>query len=768
MRTFSTPLLILLSLLAVATRATPPTLWYAQPASKWEEALPLGNGKLGLMIHGGVAKERLLINESSLWSGWPVPDADRADSFDALQRARALLREKKSAEAATVLLEEFCSLHGYGKPDFGAYQSFFDAWITTSHAPEKATNYRRDLDLSSGVATVCYEIDGVRHLRETFCSHPAGLAVVRLSADQPGRITFTLEASSLHKDVDVTAADGELVLAGRVDNGKGNPPGMRFEGRIRVRAEGGTVAAAGKSLTVKGADSVVLLIAGATDHKLEHPDYRGGEPAAINRATLDSAGKVSFDELLAAHRRDHGALFAATTLRLDGVSREDLPTDRRLAEYKKGRADRGLETLVFDYGRYLLIASSRAGGLPANLQGLWNNTNTPPWMGDYHLNINLQMNYWPAGNAGLSECFEPLARWVQELAKPGAQTARVHYNAGGWVAHHVANLWGVTAPGPRRGIHMLEAESAAFICQNIWDHFAFTQDRAYLENTAWPLLRGASEFWVDALQDVGGGVLAVSPSYSPEHGPLSDGAYYQTMIVRDLFTNTIAAGRALGRDEALLDRLMALRERLQKPRIGAHGQLCEWRDDAIEEEMLKKDPHHRHMSHLYAVYPGFEIVPGRDADLATAARKSMDLRGDEATGWSMGWKINVWARLRDGDRAHRLAGNLIAGKLYPNLWDAHPPFQIDGNFGYTAGVAEMLVQSRIDGDRPIIDLLPALPKAWPAGAATGLGARGGILVDVAWKDGRVGEHTIRRRAGLPAVQALVRVNGRESVVEVAP
>ena len=768
MHTRSPILAFLICLLAVSTRAAPPILWYDQPATKWEEALPLGNGKLGLMMHGGVAKERLLLNESSLWSGWPVPDADRAGSFDALQRARALLREKKSTEAATVLLEQFCSLNGYGKPDFGAYQSFFDAWITTPHAPEKATNYRRDLDLASGVATVRYEIDGVRHLREAFCSHPAGLAVVRLSADKPGRITFTLDASSLHKDLDVTAGESELVLAGRVDNGKGNPPGMRFEGRIRVRAEGGTVAAAGKSLTVKDADSVVLLIAGSTDHKLEHPDYRGGDPAAINRATLDAAGKVSFADLRAEHQRDHGALFAATTLQLDGVSREDLPTDRRLAEYKKGRADRGLEALVFDYGRYLLIASSRVGGLPANLQGLWNNTNSPPWMGDYHLNINLQMNYWPAGNTGLSECFEPLARWVKELAKPGEQTARVHYNAGGWVAHHVANVWGVTAPGPKRGVHMLEAESAAFICQNIWDHYAFTQDRTYLENTAWPLLRGASEFWVDALQDVRGGVLAVSPSYSPEHGPLSDGTYYQTMIVHDLFTNTIAAGRALGRDEAFLAKLVALRERLQKPRAGSHGQLCEWRDDAIEEEMLKKDPHHRHMSHLYAVYPGFQIVPGRDPELTEAARTSMDLRGDEATGWSMGWKINVWARLRDGDRAHRLAGNLIAGKLYPNLWDAHPPFQIDGNFGYTAGVAEMVVQSRMEGKAFRIELLPALPKAWPSGAATGLGARGGFLVDVAWKDGVVTEYKIRRCAGLPAGRALVRANGSESVVEVAP
>ncbi|MFO1489748.1 MAG: glycoside hydrolase family 95 protein [Kiritimatiellia bacterium] len=765
MRTFSPSLLFLIALLASASTRGAPTLWYAQPAGKWEEAVPLGNGKLGIMVYGGVDKERLLMNEGSLWSGWPVPDADREGSFDALQRARALLREKKSGEAAKILLDDFCSLRGYGKADFGAYQSFFDAWITTPHAPGGAKEYRRDLDLSSGVATVRYEIDGVRHLREVFCSHPAGVAVVRLSASKPGQVSFTLDATSLHKDVTVTAGEGELVLAGRVDNGKGNPQGMQFEGRIRVRAEGGTVAAAGKSLAVTGADSVVLLIAGATDHKLEHPAYRGGDPAAINRATLDAAAGASFDDLLAAHRRDHGALFNATTLRLDGVSRDDLPTNLRLAEYKKGRADRGLEALVFDYGRYLLIASSRAGGLPANLQGLWNNTNSPPWMGDYHLNINLQMNYWPAGNTGLSECFEPLARWVRELAKPGAQTARVHYNAGGWVAHHVANVWGVTAPGPKRGIHMLEAESAAFICQNIWDHYAFTQDRAYLENTAWPLLRGASEFWVDALQEAGGGVLAVNPSFSPEHGPLSDGTYYQTMIVHDLFTNTIAAGRVLGRDEGFLAKLDELRGRLQKPRIGSRGQLCEWRDDAIEEEMLRKDPHHRHMSHMYAVYPGFGIVPGRDPELAAAARKSMELRGDEATGWSMGWKVNVWARLLDGDRAHRLAGNLIAGKLFPNLWDAHPPFQIDGNFGYTAGVAEMLVQSRMENGEYRIDLLPALPKDWPAGAATGLGARGGFLVDVAWRDGLVTAYQVRRRPGLPPARVEVGVAGKAEVVE---
>jgi alpha-L-fucosidase 2 len=358
------------------------------------------------------------------------------------------------------------------------------------------------------------------------------------------------------------------------------------------------------------------------------------------------------------------------------------------------------------------------------------------------------MNYWPADLAHVPGGFEPLAEWTRTIAKSGRKTAKSFYGSGGWVAHHTVNAWGATQPGPARGVHMMEAESGAFLCQNIWDHFAFTQDRKYLETVAWPILKGASEFWMENLWEVGGGKLAVNPSYSPEHGPLSDGAYYSTMVVWDLFSNTIGASETLGVDPEFREKLRALRDRLQAPATGRYGQLREWRDPAMNKGADKD--RHRHVSHLYAVYPGHQIVAGRDEKLTAAAMKSLQFRGDEATGWSMGWKINLWARFLDGDHVHKLIGNFISRRLYPNLWDSCPPFQIDGNFGYTAGVAEMLIQShvrRTDGPGYEIRLLPALPKAWPDGTVRGLRARGGLVFDISWKNGELTSVTIRPGGG---------------------
>ncbi|MCP5535162.1 MAG: glycoside hydrolase N-terminal domain-containing protein [Akkermansiaceae bacterium] len=722
----------LTSTLALAGNAT--SLWFKKPAKTWTDGLPLGNGRIGMIPFGETDKETIVFNEDSMWSGWFEPKNDREGSYETLKKLRKLIKEDAPQSEIKKVAMEFCSLHGYGKPDFGAYQSFCNANIDIGHDLNNVSEYRRSLDLNTAVSHVSYLHQGTHYQREYFCSYPDQVSVMRFTADKKGSINLTFGLSSLHKKSQVTVEGNTLVVTGEIDTGTPGKTGMKFEARYQFHPQGGKVTAVNdaSALRIEGANALTVIMTGATNYRLSmEARYLGSSPKSKNTKTLSDIKGKPYPAIKKDHVADHQNLYQRVTLQIDGNDRSKLPTDERRKAYAKDKNDPGLENLVFQYGRYLMIACSRPGSMPANLQGLWNISNTPPWNGDYHLNINMQMNYWPTDQCNLSECFEPVIRWTRDLQKNGEKSAKVHYNARGWVAHHSANVWGYTPPGPNRGIHMLEAESAAFLCQNIWDHYAYTQDQTYLKEVAWPILKGAAEFWVDSLQTSKEGHLVASPSFSPEWGPLSDGAYYQTMIIWELFTNCIEATDILGTDQALATRLKELRSKLQPLKIGKYGQLHEWRQDKYEEGINKKQ--HRHMSHLWAVYPGRQIIKGRDQKLTAAAEQSMNYRGDGATGWSMGWKVNIWARFHDGNRAHKLINNFISSRVYDNLWCAHPPFQIDGNFGYTAGVAEMLVQSH--GVK--ILLLPALPDRWKTGSVKGLKARGNITVNMDWENGKL-------------------------------